>query len=128
MSRSLRALWLSVCGASLLLLGGCGEEGPPTGATCPTDNTLTAANFGTDFMNRYCNRCHASGVSGLARAGAPTDVNFDTLEGVRREAANIDRWSGASDTVTNTSMPPGGTSPSVEERRKLSQWLACGAP
>jgi hypothetical protein len=34
---------------------------------------------------------------------------------------------GAGDDVTNTLMPPSAPRPSVEERKKLAQWLACGA-
>ncbi|WP_434382980.1 hypothetical protein [Melittangium boletus] len=116
----------AVLGAlSVLVLSACGE---PTGTSCPPDSTLTAANFGTDFMTRYCNRCHAASLSGSARQGAPAGVNFDTLDAVRRQTEDIDRWSGAGPNGENTQMPPSGPIPTSEERRQLSEWLACGAP
>jgi hypothetical protein len=34
----------------------------------------------------------------------------------------------ASATLTHEEMPLDGEKPSVEDRRKLSEWLACGAP
>ena len=112
--------------ASLALVAGCGEA---TDTECPPDNTLSAQNFGEGFMSNHCTQCHATALKGSARHGAPDDVNLDTLEGVRAKAKDIDKQAGASATVTNTSMPPSGSpAPTVDERRQLSQWLACGAP
>ena len=112
-----------LCG---LLLAACG--GGATGATCPPDSTLTASNFGEDFMGRYCIRCHASSLKGSARQGAPASSNLDTLEAVRQQTEVIDRWAGAGPNAENTLMPPSGPAPSSEERQKLGEWLACGAP
>ncbi|PTL83834.1 hypothetical protein [Vitiosangium sp. GDMCC 1.1324] len=123
-----RPLIAALCGAAVLVLAGCGESTGPTGATCPSGSTLTAQNFGNAFMNQYCNRCHSSTLSGAARQDAPPGVDFDTLEGVRREAKDIDAWSGSGPDRTNTEMPPNGSMPTTEERKKLSEWLACGAP
>lgn len=114
-------------GAALLTLVGCGG-GKETGATCPTDNTLTYQNFGQSFMGTYCLRCHNEALTGSARKDAPSDVNFNSVEQVRAESKDIDKQAGASADVTNTEMPPDGEMPSVDDRKKLSQWLACGAP
>ncbi len=118
----------AVAGATLLMLTGCG--GTPTEVTCPPNNTstLTYENFGGAFMGTYCLRCHNEALSGSARHDAPKDRNFNTVEEIRIEKADIDTEAGASATVTNTSMPPDGEKPSVEDRRKLAEWLACGAP
>ncbi|WP_224373151.1 hypothetical protein [Hyalangium versicolor] len=113
--------------AAVLSLTGCGE-GKATEMVCPTDNTLTYQSFGQTFMGTYCLRCHNTALMGSARHGAPSDVNFNTLEEIRAESKDIDKMAGASATVTNEEMPPDGEKPSVEDRRKLSQWLACGAP
>jgi uncharacterized membrane protein len=117
----------ALAGAAVLTLVGC-EGGEPTGTSCPPGNTLTYENFGQTFMGTYCLRCHNEALTGSARKDAPSDLNFNTLEQVRAEADEIDEQAGAGATVTNEEMPPSGEKPSVEDRRKLSEWLACGAP
>ena len=114
-------------GAALLTLVGCGG-GKATGVTCPTDSTLTYQNFGQSFMGTYCLRCHNSALTGAARHDAPTDLNFDTLAGVKAASKDIDTEAAASATITNESMPPDGEKPTVDDRRKLAEWLACGSP
>ena len=126
MARRVRPLLSVLCGASTLVIAGCGVGA--TGATCPEESTLTAQNFGTEFLGKYCNSCHSSTLKGSARQNAPAGVDFDTLVGVREEAKEIDAWSGAGPNGENTAMPPNGASPTTEERKKLSEWLACGAP
>jgi uncharacterized membrane protein len=84
--------------------------------------TLTYANFGAAFMGTYCQSCHGSAVED--RQGAPGEFIFDTLEQVQRHKARIFVRSAAD----NDSMPPGPDDPSEEERTKLAEWLACGAP
>jgi uncharacterized membrane protein len=117
----------ALAGAALLTLTGC-EGGEATGVTCPTGSTLTYQNFGQAFMSTYCLRCHNETLTGDARHGAPSDVNFNTVEKIRAESHEIDELAGASATITNASMPEDGEKPSVEDRRKLAEWLACGAP
>ncbi len=114
-------------GAALLTLVGCGG-GKPTGATCPTGSTVTYTNFGQTFMSSYCLRCHNEAVTGSARKGAPTDVNFNTLDEIKAKSKDIDENAGASASVTNTEMPPDGDKPTLDDRKKLAEWLACGAP
>ena len=123
----------------LIALTGCSGEdsdhhgtatdaGVPTQSTCPSTQTLTYDNFGKGFFESYCLRCHSSKVVGDARAGAPTDHNFDTVGDARTVAEHIDKLAAAGPGGTNTSMPPAGSAPSEAERRKLGEWLACGAP
>jgi uncharacterized membrane protein len=119
--------------ACALALSACGdeedEEGQATGATCPSDSTLNYQNFGQPFMATYCLKCHSSTLTGAARNGAPADHNFDSLEGIQEFADHIDRQAGSGPDATNTIMPLAGfNAPTTEERAKLSQWLACGAP
>ena len=113
--------------AALLTLVGCGG-GKPTEATCPTGSTLTYSNFGQTFMGTYCLRCHNEALTGAARKDAPADVNFNTLAEIIKEKKDIDENAGASASVTNTEMPPDGDKPSLDDRKKLAEWLACGAP
>ncbi len=102
--------------------------GPETKATCPTVQTLTSANFGSAFISKYCLRCHSASAQGDARNGAPSDHNFDLAKDIRALASHIDQYAGSGPAATNMDMPNIDPKPTTEERRKLSEWLACGAP
>ncbi|MBS2012506.1 MAG: c-type cytochrome [Deltaproteobacteria bacterium] len=108
--------------------GVAGPVGPPTKAVCPTPAPATYANFGKDFMARYCLRCHGSQVKGAARQGAPDDHNFDSQDEVQGLRDHIDQKSGSGPAATNTDMPRSDPKPTTDERKRLSEWLACGAP
>jgi cytochrome c5 len=103
--------------------------GPVTGAVCPSGgSTLTYDNFGKQFFANYCQHCHASTVKGAARMGAPADHVFDTVDEISLLAPHIDEYAGSGPASTNTHMPPAGNmAPSVADRQKLSEWIACGA-
>jgi cytochrome c5 len=94
------------------------------GASCPSADRPTYDNFGEAFMQAYCTRCHSSGVSGIARNGATPNYDFDTLHGVVARIAMIEAFAAAGPNGTNTLMPP-SDGPSLEERERLGQWLAC---
>jgi uncharacterized membrane protein len=113
------------------VLAGCehdhGSGGAATNAVCPPTPTLTYENFGKGFMQTYCLRCHSQTVTSSARKGAPSDHNFDTFADIKPLADHIDGYAGSGPGATNTRMPPDTPKPSVEERAKLSEWLACSA-
>jgi len=121
--------WLCACSA---LVAGCSSDDPEAGATgsaCPSSSTLTYDGFGKRFMDRYCVRCHSSALTGSARNGAPSDHNFDTLEGLHAtEPEHIDEQAAAGPARVNTAMPPDDPRPSEAERRELGEWVACGMP
>jgi hypothetical protein len=96
-----------------------GGPGDPTGSTCPTTSTLTYANFGEPFMRNNCLACHS--------ASGPESPKLDTVELIRAAADQIDRAAAAGPDSVNTYMPD-GASVDEGERRKLGEWLACGAP
>ena len=102
--------------------------GVPTESVCPISSTLTYANFGQAFFSSYCQRCHASTVTGLARMGAPADHTFDAVEEIRPLEMHIDELAAAGPAAVNTVMPPDGAMPTEAERRQLGEWLACGSP
>jgi len=104
------------------------DAGPPTGALCPEDSTLNWLNFGKGFMETYCTRCHASALTGAERKGAPSDHNFDGPAEVFLQIEHIDQVAAAGPDAINTEMPIGAPTPTEDERRKLGEWLACGAP
>jgi uncharacterized membrane protein len=102
-------------------LAACGGNGPgdATGSTCPTTQTLTYDNFGKQFFQSNCLACHSQ--------TGPESPKFDTVEQIRANASDIDRSAAAGPNGINNYMPDGG-SVSEAERRKLGEWLACGAP
>jgi len=105
--------------------------GPLTGATCPsTGSTLTYENFAKQFIADYCLGCHSEKLTGPARMGAPEDHSFDTYADVDLMHKHIDQLAGSGPDSTNTRMPPptAPKKPSLEERQKLSEWIACGNP
>lgn len=105
-----------------------GEFGPPTESVCPEGSTLTWDNFGNMFMQTYCTRCHASTLTGADRQGAPLYHDFDSLQGVLVVADHVDQKAAAGPAATNELMPISAPTPTLEERQKLGEWLACGAP
>jgi hypothetical protein len=101
----------------LLVPLGCGGAGEPTGSTCPSGSTLTYENFGQSFFASNCNRCHGN-------AEIP---HFSTQQQIQSVIDQIDRTAAAGPAATNTSMPEDTDLPETD-RRKLGEWLACGAP
>lgn len=110
LSALLVAVGVAACG---------GGPGDATGSTCPTTQTLTYANFGQAFMQQHCLACHS--------ATGPESPKFDTVAQIRAAAGDIDRSAAAGPNTVNTFMPD-GSSVDEAERRKLGEWLACGAP
>jgi hypothetical protein len=109
--------------ASLLsITTGC-KESTLEERPCPPEGTkLTYDNFGRSFMQGNCQTCH--GVPSKDRKGAPSGYDFSSIDDVRKYKSRIFSRA-ASD---NTTMPPGPDDPPSEERERLAEWLACGAP
>lgn len=109
----------SVAGIAVLLLAACGQNslGDPTGATCPTNSTLTYDNFGKAFFATHCLECHATKEM----------PRFNSVEEIRSAKDDIDRAAASGPNATNTYMPDEGDV-SDADRKKLGEWLACGAP
>jgi uncharacterized membrane protein len=99
-----------------------------SGAVCPTTQTLSYESFGRAFFSDYCLRCHSRSKSGTERMAAPTALNYDLLADIRAAATDIDEHAAAGPKATNTAMPNNDPRPSLQERQRLGEWLACGAP
>ncbi len=144
-SATIAATYLSLVLAQGMALQACGDDhaddhgdhdhvhdetpvGPPSGAVCPDDSTLTYENFGKMFMEDYCTRCHSSELEGAARMDAPDGHDFDTIEGIWGVQDHIDQMAAAGPDKTNMAMPIGNPKPTLEERELLGEWLACEAP
>jgi len=116
LKNSLIELRLALLGA--LLCAACGSDlGDATGSTCPSDSSLKYGNFGQSFIQTNCLACHAAAES----------PKLNTLADIRAHLSEIDRAAAAGPNSVNTYMPDGRSVPE-EERRKLGEWLACGAP
>jgi uncharacterized membrane protein len=97
----------------------CGDDsGEATGSTCPSDSALTYDNFGQEFFQSHCLVCHGS--------KGPESPKFDTVEQIRANSDEIDKQAAAGPNAVNTKMPETG-SVTEADRRKLGEWLACGA-
>jgi hypothetical protein len=99
------------------LVGACGSSKIDDHPCPPGGTTLTYVNFGKAFFDAYCVYCHG-GANGYSSR------SFTTVESIRGARDRI--FVNAAD--DNTSMPPGPDDPPEAERRKLGEWLACGAP
>ncbi len=119
-----KLLPLAVIAAALFALvsSGCAFETLEE-HSCPKDGTtLTYQNFGAAFFQAYCNSCHSADIE--HRNGAPENYVFSSRAAIVALKDRIFvRAAGE-----NSSMPPGPDNPPYEEREKLADWLACGAP
>jgi hypothetical protein len=90
---------------------------------CPKGGTtLTYDNFAAPFFAQWCNGCHAAPLED--RNGAPENYVFTSRAAIVALKDRIFvRAAGE-----NSSMPPGPDNPPYDEREKLADWLACGAP
>lgn len=116
--RNFRSRLLALSSLALALaLAACSSaaSGTATGASC--DASLTYANFGQAFFKSNCLSCHAG-------REAPT---LSSVTAIRSHKDEIDKQAGSGPNGTNTAMPQGDDI-GVDERKKLSAWLACGAP
>jgi hypothetical protein len=112
-----------------------------SGAACPGGSTLRyegggngrrePRDFGRTFLATFCTGCHATVLDGAARNGAPPGLNWDTITGVRARLGWIDRAAAAGPNGVHYDMPPMALTtvvPGDDDRRRLGDWIACGAP
>jgi uncharacterized membrane protein len=113
----MRRLWI------VALLVSCGSWTEIDEVECPpAGTTLTYENWAQGFFGAWCQRCHGAAVED--RDGAPRAYVFDTHDQVVALQDRIFLRSAAE----NATMPPGPDDPPQEERDKLAEWIACGAP
>jgi hypothetical protein len=82
----------------------------------PGGTTLTYDNFGQEFFEEWCVRCHG-GPNGYSSRSFTTQADIQA----QRDRIFINA------AANNAFMPPGPDGPSPEEREELADWLACGA-
>lgn len=123
---------LGLVAVAMLLHGNqCNDDhaSKASGAECPDAQTLDWENFGETFVTDYCTSCHSTSLTGAARNGAPTGIDYDSATAVRANAEGMDTHAAAGPDSVNQLMPPAGSpQPTLEERELLGEWLACNAP
>ncbi len=106
--------------AAAVAATGCGASGG-AGSSCGTSGAVGWAQASPIFT-KYCTRCHSSTLSGGARGGAPTSVDYDTY-------ASASAWASAGvSSIEAGSMPfdnPGSVSSS--DLCVLEAWVEQGA-
>lgn len=107
--------------AALVALAGCGEKidaVQPT--TCSAAGEVTYEGQIKPILDTLCTGCHAATLSGSARNGAPSGIDFDTYDGAAKHAAS------ASARIQNESMPPSGTKASPAQKELFGCWISGG--
>lgn len=103
---------------SLLLACKSGDDGV-TYRHAEACGTWTST--GQPILLASCTSCHASGLSGERRFGAPEGVDLDTLSAVKAQSEAV------IEAVESAAMPPGGGLTEADAQA-LVAWLECGAP
>ena len=113
--------------ASLALSAGCSSTTTgASGATCPSNSTLTYDTFGKAFMASYCTKCHTSG-SGADADAVKSGGSYDDLASIKAHKTAIDSEAAGGATQINNDMPESGNpTPTDAERKQLGEWIACG--
>lgn len=105
-----------------LALASCKETTIDEVSCPPAGTTLTYESFGKPFLDANCQTCH--GKPTTERKGAPSSFDFGSRDAAQTHRARIFARAAAD----NVTMPPGPDDPPREERDRLAEWLACGAP
>lgn len=104
------------------LLVGCGDAEPPD----PCLESPTYTNQILPIVADHCLACHDENRQGVARNGAPMEVNFNSFAGVEPVIARF------ADNITSGRMPPPealNVPPlNTDQRRLVDAWRRCGYP
>jgi len=114
MNRSYRVFLLSIFCSGFVLIN---QAAMAIDAVYEGENGILSQVFPT------CLNCHSSQVSGSARQGSPTSVNFDTYQAALTSGDRaVLRGAGGS-------MPPFGNTPlNDEQKTALTAWQSAGFP
>ncbi len=107
----------------LIALAGCGGPSPDGAAPPICDPALSWTQVGEPFVRTWCTPCHAAGLAGPERFGAPPGLDLESHADVVAWADRI----AAVAVPEHATMPPAGPAP-ADERLRLGAWLSCGAP
>ena len=139
---------LALLGALCLLgLNACGEglgECDPTMLGGSSTPGMVQYNDGQEIVATSCSsgRCHSEAATGEQRVGAPAELDFDVVasSSTPEELARITRgsatvvdwaeemWAEIDEGAMPPPKPAGGGELSSDQKEKVRNWLACGAP
>jgi mono/diheme cytochrome c family protein len=121
MSRHLLLAAPTILVAAALALAGCGDkiDAVQEGACTVDLGSVTYQGQIKAIMDGSCTGCHASGLSGAARNGAPPAVDLDSYGGLTASA------DGSNKRIQNGTMPPSGSLPQGE-RALFQCWIDLG--
>jgi hypothetical protein len=125
MTSSARTLGIALGTVLGLLAFGCGSSSNSDGGDQPTVDCSkdTPAAFSTITAFDTCTTCHSSTLTGAARSGAPSGLDFDTFAVAKANASE------AVSELEEGGMPPSGSpKPSAAEKQALYVWAECGTP
>jgi uncharacterized membrane protein len=124
-SRTLRAF--APAAFLALVATSCGDKQDPFrsdlgGTIGEEERPITYESHVREILERHCTRCHAADRQGLARQGAPADVDLDSYENAveHAERANV--------RIQSDTMPPGGGELDDRERALFQAWIDDGMP
>jgi mono/diheme cytochrome c family protein len=113
----------SYSAADKALIAAWVDAGGPLGATATHYTDVKAQLFSTNCMG-----CHSSTLTGGARNGAPTDVNWDTFAAATGWRTNNKQVSKRGNVrVQAGTMPPGGGL-SAAQQQLMQKWIDSGWP
>lgn len=117
MFRALKLCTLALLTPLLACQGG-GQDGPNVDCSM-----ITAPKFAEMTAWAKCTSCHASTLTGSARAGAPVGIDFDVYD------AAVAHAQVAMDEVYMGAMPVAGSPPlSDAEKQQIYEWASCDTP
>ena len=112
-----RSIWLFLLFAMVLIVA-CGG-GNDEDILSATGDVMTWENFGREFMQNYCTRCHQSSVLDGASFPLETYAQFTTDDIPHRSRIAV---------VNAKSMPPGEPFPTELDIARFSVWIDAGYP
>ncbi len=104
----------------LLAAIGCGDEAALPTVDCATPAVPTYAMV--TALTTSCVNCHSSTLSGGARFGAPTGLDYNTFASAMTNATE-----GAAEIFAG-SMPPAPAIIAEADKQVYYRWALCGTP
>jgi uncharacterized membrane protein len=104
-----------------LLAFGCSNAGSSDLKLPDINCSVSPPSYEQVTVMTKCETCHSSSKTGVQRANAPADVNFDTQAAAEAHAEE------AASEVNKGDMPPPSTGITLSdaEKQQLYQWALC---